>query len=173
MIVDPNHDEHLSIESFNRVTAGWFSLPEDTLPPANFIVDLSHASKLAQTDAGAAQDMLGTLLATLLDASFDNLRHVSAQRPDAPPDEVPTKMGQMHYNLVITTRYLMLVPRQEGDYVLDGEQGQIPLNALCWAGMLMTKEEKHVGLLQMLGIHTLLEHVGFPRAALQSGQEVQ
>lgn len=83
-----------------------FALSEELLPPAHFIADLTRATKLAATDAAQCQDILGTILATLLDAAFDNFRHLASEGAQS----VPQRMGQMHYNLVMTSKWLMLVP---------------------------------------------------------------
>lgn len=54
--------------------------------------------------------------------------------------------------------------RSKGDYLFEDGDGKVPLNSLCWAGMLMTKEESHVDKLSKLGIRKMLSDVGVPRA---------
>lgn len=95
---------------YSRASDECYSLPESVLAPANYIADLSKAAQLAPTEPEACQDLLGSILATMLDAAFDNFRKLAASGDEEAAAKVPHRMGQMSYNIVMTSKWIMLVP---------------------------------------------------------------
>jgi len=102
------------------------------MPAAHYITDTSKALDMPSSQA---KEYLTVNLLSLLDSAIDNLRKLSA----AGDSSVPVKTALLSYNLVITTSWMMLVPRSKADYIFkDGgsPQDKLSLNALGSAFIL-------------------------------------
>ncbi|MEO1520056.1 MAG: phosphorylase [Cyanobacteria bacterium J06633_2] len=63
----------------------------------------------------------------------------------------------LHYNLLVTRRWMMLVPRSQESYA------SISVNSLGFAGSLFVKDEKQLQILRQTGPMTVLENVAQPK----------
>lgn len=84
-------------------------------------------------DSAQAKDLLITAYLGLLDDAIQNLRLLSAQGKDA-----PDKLSSLSYNLILTSEWMMLVPRSSAEYYFDQSSGEdknkLSLNSLAFAG---------------------------------------
>ena len=123
-------------------------MPEEVMPTAHWICDVSTALDLSDRQA---EDFLGACLLGLLDAAVDNIRRLPNES-----SESTGKRGSMSYNLLILPGYMMLVPRSKSDHVFgqqeDGSDDKLSLNALGFAGMVLCKKERHVAAVQEVGV---------------------
>ena len=94
-------------------------------------------------------DYLSQMFFGLLDAMFQQLRENS--------DEFTTS-----YNFLMTEEFMMLVPRQKekATFRYKGEEMDVSLNSLAFAGMILCKREEQLEALKENDIMDLLSQVG-------------
>jgi len=149
--LDANRPENL---------AAPFQLP---LPYANFGLHLQPGSN----------DQLGVYLCgaflSLLDLMIDHLRQL-ASRPESNIRNL--RLSLLSYNLLLTENWMMLIPRrheraslaktvEEGAEPNGSTEDTFPVNALGFAGMLLTKSAAQTDLIKEIGPLNLLERVAF------------
>ena len=117
--------------SSNDRTGESYCLPSHLLPTAHQIADTRLASTLP---ADQAKDFLTTCYLGLLDDAIQNLRLLSV----APGGkEVPTRLSRLSYNLILTSEWMILVPRSSAEYYFSqsgGDKDKLSLNSLAFAG---------------------------------------
>lgn len=80
----------------------------------------------------------------LLDAMFSAQAAAITQGDEASGQPVPARRGARSWNLLLTRKAMHLIPRDKEDYPLgeEGPQneeiGDLSLNALCFAGHLVS-----------------------------------
>ncbi|CAO1629521.1 unnamed protein product [Parajaminaea phylloscopi] len=130
-----------------------------------------HFVHLLPPSLASSSDVEGTLaqaLMRLLDAMF-SARSAAADGPEA---ATPKTRGQTSWNLLLTQRAMHLIPRDREEYPLheaaqsDGEAdsdevGPLSLNALCFAGHLVTKSNEEISRIRSHagGVKTILSSV--------------
>lgn len=67
---------------------------------------------------------------------------------------------KVSYNFAMTTEWMFLSPRLQGDYV--GEGYKIGVNSTGMIGLLLTKSEEESKFLERIGLLTILSSVGKP-----------
>jgi ATP adenylyltransferase len=65
------------------------------------------------------------------------------------------------YNLLVTRRWLLVVPRRYEAWEADG--GRLPLNAMSFAGVILARERSQQTALRQAGLMKLLAAVTYPR----------
>ncbi|CAO1620331.1 unnamed protein product [Sympodiomycopsis kandeliae] len=111
--------------------------------------------------------VLGATLMKLLDAMFQAR---SAAMINDDPSGSGRRPSHTSWNLLLTRRAMHLIPREKEEFRLDqhgGEQksqeiGALSLNALCFAGHLVTKSNEEVEEIRKFpgGVRGILKHVG-------------
>lgn len=80
----------------------------------------------------------------LLDAMFSAQAAAIAQGDETSGQPAPARRGPRSWNLLLTGKAMHLIPRDKEDYPLgeegpqDDEVGDLSLNALCFAGHLVS-----------------------------------
>jgi ATP adenylyltransferase len=69
------------------------------------------------------------------------------------PSDFQNSLQTIHYNLLLTRRWMMIVPRIQESYT------SISVNSLGFAGSLFVKDEEQLQLLRQIGPMTILEKV--------------
>lgn len=124
------------------------------LPPS--LNSRTPEDKLVRTLAGA--------LMKLLDAMFTARTAASLGEVDA----APRRRGSASWNLLLTPRAMHLIPRELEEYPLqdqgpsNAEVGPLSLNALCFAGHLVTKSNEEIDRIRQHagGVSSILGAVG-------------
>ncbi|KAG0152353.1 hypothetical protein CROQUDRAFT_649745 [Cronartium quercuum f. sp. fusiforme G11] len=99
---------------------------------------------------------LGKLFMTMLDSMIDHLRHLPFE--EGSPSPSIGSQG-LSYNLVMTTRYMLLVPRSREKFLAQG----LSINSLgVGTGMVLVKTEAELEEAQRVGIDEVLLGVTFP-----------
>lgn len=100
-------------------------------------------SDLSSSTPEALQETLGSTLSKLMDAMF-------AARAAAISADQPMRTGRgISWNLLLTKQAMHLIPREQEDFPLDqevsagDEVGPLSLNALCFAGHLVSTIHGH------------------------------
>lgn len=148
-----------------------WSLPERLMPPFHVYADVFPAASL---EPEQARDYLTQAYMSLIDATVDNMRRLSAQS-SIPKDEkvdetgeIPVALSHLCYNVCMTTKWIMLVPRSQSEYVFNkgGQQDadKLSLNALGFAGMIMVKYDEQLAYVAEHGCRHVLRECGYPRA---------
>ena len=120
------------------------------LPCAAFCVRLEPAT-LADPIAGAT--LLDRRYRDLIAAAGIGVREVAGRLHQATP-----------YNLLVTRRWMLLVPRSRECF------GSISLNALAFAGALFVRDEAEATLVRRAGLLAMLREVGVPAASPAAGR---
>ncbi|KAG8956003.1 bifunctional AP-4-A phosphorylase/ADP sulfurylase [Tulasnella sp. 424] len=107
-------------------------------------------------------DTLTQAFISLLDLTFQTMRQLPTL-PDGPPA----------YNVLLTFDHLHVIPRGRAEHMLSRGGIDVPVNALGFAGMLMTKSEEDQGLLIEEGPLAILRGVGLPIAEGESCSAVE
>lgn len=111
-----------------------YCLPPHLLPTAHQISDIRQAGTLSSAQA---KDFLTTCYLGLLDDTIDNLRRLSAN-PTSDSSSIPTKVSRLSYNLIMTSNWMMLVPRSAAKYYFhtgsEEDKDKLSLNSLAFAG---------------------------------------
>ncbi len=120
------------------------------LPCAAVCVRLEPAT-LADPIAGAT--LLDRRYRDLIAAAGIGVREVAGRLHQAAP-----------YNLLVTRRWMLLVPRSRERF------GPISLNALAFAGALFVRDEAEAALVRRAGLLTMLREVGVPAGNPAAGR---
>jgi len=88
----------------------------------------------------------------LLDATISTIRHY----PDYP-------VGSISYNVIVTLEYMHIIPRRKDGHVLEGTGEKLCVNALGFAGMLMSKSEQEIEAVKRESIGKILRSVGLEK----------
>lgn len=107
-------------------------------------------------------------LMKLLDAMFSAQSAAMAQDPSSSASPPRRSSSKSSWNLLLTPRALHLIPRSREEFPLDKEGspspevGALSLNALCFAGHLVTKSNEEVERIRERegGVALLLAEVG-------------
>ena len=132
------------------VPAGEAAVQVPGLPCAAFCVRLDPAT-LADPIAGAT--LLDRRYRDLIAAAGIGVREVAGRLHQATP-----------YNLLVTRRWMLLVPRSRECF------GSISLNALAFAGALFVRDEAEATLVRRAGLLAMLREVGVPAASPAAGR---
>lgn len=98
----------------------------------------------------------------MLDLTFQLLRRLPTL-PEGPPA----------YNVLLTFDHLHVIPRGRAEHTLSQGGLDVPVNALGFAGMLITKSEEEQGLLIEESPLAILGGVGLPVAEGESCSTVE
>jgi len=147
-----------------RATETPFQLP---LPYANFTALIDPPSSASRPDLVS---YLGQRFVELLDLMIDHRRRLSLSDPaalglDADASEQPTRgirLSDMSYNVVLTQRYLHLVPRRREKYLTARSSLPVSINSLGFAGMVLVKDERALDEVKEVGVLEVLKQVGLP-----------
>ncbi|KAG1151248.1 hypothetical protein G6F37_000314 [Rhizopus arrhizus] len=137
-VYDEIHDRHVGqIYAINR------------LPFVHVIMQLDTNIIRAASKKEDLTDYLSQMFFGLLDAMFQQLRENS--------DEFTTS-----YNFLMTEEFMMLVPRQKekATFRYKGEEMDLSMNSLAFAGMILCKGEEQLEALKENDIMDLLSQVG-------------
>ncbi|KIO31513.1 hypothetical protein M407DRAFT_131105 [Tulasnella calospora MUT 4182] len=107
-------------------------------------------------------DILTQAFISLLDLTFQLLRRLPTL-PEGPPA----------YNVLLTFDHLHVIPRGRAEHTLSQGGLDVPVNALGFAGMLITKSEEEQGLLIEESPLAILGGVGLPVAEGESCSTVE
>ncbi|PWN48619.1 hypothetical protein IE53DRAFT_363747 [Violaceomyces palustris] len=129
-------------------------------PPKSKSSDPSSSSVLEQYMANKFMSLLDALFRARMVAQHERDEKGEKPRPSGPPS----------FNILITKRAMHLIPRSKEEFDelprIEGEDqstiGNLSLNALCFAGFLLTKSQAEVEALQKLkgGVPEVLAKVG-------------
>ncbi|KAG9001635.1 bifunctional AP-4-A phosphorylase/ADP sulfurylase [Tulasnella sp. 427] len=107
-------------------------------------------------------DILAQAFISLMDLTFQTLRQLPVL-PDGPPA----------YNVLLTFDHLHVIPRGSAEHQLSRGKVDIPVNALGFAGMMITKSEEEKSLLIEERPLEILRGVGLPKAEGESCSAVE
>ena len=131
-------------EALTRCTDKAFALP--SLPFAHHIRRLELSPRASHD---AIERVLTGAYVSLLDLVISTIR----ASPDHP-------LGTPSYNVVLTKRHLILVPRSKENAVLSNTGEELSVNALGFAGMLLVKCEEEMQAVIEEGPAKILAGVG-------------
>lgn len=113
----------------------------------------AHHIRRLELSPKASHDAIERVLVgayvSLLDLVISTIRAA----PDQP-------LGTPSYNVVLTRRHLILVPRSKENAVISKTGEEIPVNALGFAGMLLVKCEEELNAVVEEGPAKILADVG-------------
>ncbi|SCV68400.1 BQ2448_521 [Microbotryum intermedium] len=159
-----------------------FQLP---LPYASFTVMLSPSSN------GDLVSYLGMTFLSLLDLMIEHLRRASlanSSSEGSSSDRTTTATGSttprppsskggfsgLSYNLIMTEKYLQIIPRSKENWSASGSEHQVSVNSLAFAGMLLVKDKNVLDEVKKVGVMSVLKEVGVdPVVSGELGWEVQ
>ncbi|SGY35163.1 BQ5605_C002g01734 [Microbotryum silenes-dioicae] len=155
-----------------------FQLP---LPYTSFTV------MLAPPLNGDLVSYLGMTFLSLLDLMIEHLRRASLVKSSSegassdpstttapPPLSSRGGLSGLSYNLIMTEKYLQIIPRSKESWSASGSQQQISVNSLGFAGMLLVKDEEILEEVKKVGVMSILKEVGVdPVVSGELGEEVQ
>ncbi|GAA6059060.1 hypothetical protein JCM10212_002031 [Sporobolomyces blumeae] len=133
-------------------TRACFQLP---LPYANFTALIDPPPSASDVPA-----YLGNRFLLLLDLMIDHLRRLAEASPHLFSTEGPIRLSNLSYNVIITTRYIHLVPRRLERYTTKSGR-TISINALGFAGMVLVKEQDALDEVRQVGVVEVLKGVGY------------
>ncbi|ORY02322.1 ATP adenylyltransferase [Basidiobolus meristosporus CBS 931.73] len=97
----------------------------------------------------AVGDYLVDLYSDLLDSIFEEVTkyHLS---------EGVRLLGSVSYNLLVTSKWMLIVPRKEDKF------GQISVNSLGFSGLLLVRSKEDLNVVKRTGYLNLLSALGYP-----------
>ena len=105
---------------------------------------------------------------SLLDAVADHSRHLLQSLPSSDgPQPFGKKLSEVSYNFLLTPEYMQIVPRTKEKCTLQsekpgGEELQVSVNSLGFAGMLLVKSEEELEAVKKAGVIEVLKSVTYP-----------
>lgn len=122
-------------------------LQDSLLPFAHFVARLPD--DINEVEADDLSMYFGALLLSALTVIKENdVDHVS-------------------YNVVMTTKYMMVVPRHRNNY----KDGKFGLNSCGFMGLFLCREKEHLEMCKEIGPHVILSDLGFPRVEHDHSEE--
>ncbi|KAI8391582.1 HIT-like domain-containing protein [Radiomyces spectabilis] len=131
------------------------------LPFVHVITPLDRAFIDSTSDKDILTDYLGQMFFGLLDNMFQQMRE------NANPMD-------MSYNFILTEDFMMMVPRSKEIAVIpfDGQDIELSLNSLAFAGLLLVKKQEQLEALQSHpNLMEVLQQVGIPWAPPTNPEE--
>lgn len=166
-----------SVRAYSHRAEAPFQLP---LPYANFTTMLSPPEEVilrANIDQTICSrlvavqnltDYFAGVFLALIDLMIEHLRRLVIE-----DDGLSIRLSTLSYNIVMTEKYLHIVPRTKEKFALPNGGGQISVNALGFAGMLLVKRQEDLDALKKIGVLNVLKEVGYrPVAAGESVDEL-
>ncbi|KAI8060552.1 HIT-like domain-containing protein [Gongronella butleri] len=136
--------------------------------PFVHVLLLLDAKVLENKDDEIVEEYLGEMFFGLLDAMFQQLRIADPERPRG------TKAS---YNFIMTSRYMMLVPRRAECGVLKSSSGNVlrlSMNSMSFAGFLLAKTREERSTLQYTNdLLAFLTQLGYERKSPETEQEME
>lgn len=121
-------------------------LQDPNLPFAHFL------AKLPDDYKKVTEDILAMTFVSLLQRVLTVLKQNDA--------------SHISYNLLATTKYMMLVPRSSGKF-----KGELGINSCGFMGLFLCKNNRLVDLVKSEGPETVLSSIGFPNTAGEKSDE--
>ncbi|PWN23189.1 hypothetical protein BCV69DRAFT_297137 [Microstroma glucosiphilum] len=123
---------------------------------------------LSSRSADDITSCLSDALMKLLDAMFSAQAAAISHDDGASAQPAPARRGARSWNLLLTGKAMHLIPRDKEDFPLgeegpqNEEVGHLSLNALCFAGHLVTKSNEEVERIKSHpgGVRNILSQVG-------------
>lgn len=121
-------------------------LQDGNLPFAHFL------ARLPENPSEVTEELLALTFVSLLQRTLTVLRDCAA--------------GHISYNCLITTKYIMLIPRSSGKF-----QESLGINSCGYMGLILCKNNSLLDLVKSEGPAAILKSVGFPSTAGQKSDE--
>ena len=101
---------------------------------------------------------------SLLDEMYHSFRLRAQQEEEGNPDRPQRTSESPSYNIIMTLEHMYIVPRTKEKFVADdvpaGEELELSVNSLGFAGMLLVKSEDELERVRKITIRRILGEVG-------------